>query len=112
MVNPPKKKHKTRIVSLRDLATREFLFIQSFRNRIRHISIPAPPPCSPAPVDIQEVSDIEMGADISIEEPPLLSSGHNECLGGVKVHQKFKRYDNSVGFGPSVVRIALSDISG
>jgi hypothetical protein len=106
MVAQTKKKATPRIVSSQGIPEREFLYFQSYKHRVLPIRIPAPPPDrhprdSHSAVDNHD-SDMPMGDSDDISSEPALSSpGQEECLGGVKVRPKHKRYDNSVRSRPS-----------
>jgi hypothetical protein len=89
MVVHSKKPKKSRIISSADVSTRQFLFTQSFQNRIQRI-----------PVSTQGPTAGHLGQDSpqveSNNDPSLVDPADEQSPGGVKIYQKAKRYLNSV----------------
>ena len=99
--NKRKCDSESRIVNSQDFSSREFLALHSSRNRVQRIRIAVPP--ATAHSDVEEQTDQHQqeifydcaGHDTETTPPNAIVE---ENPGGVKVHQKAKRYVNSVGF--------------
>jgi hypothetical protein len=109
MVVRSKKPKKSRIISSTDISTCEFLFTQSFQNRIRRIPVttqaPTAHPSSNHPG--QDSPQVE-----SSDDPTLFDSADERSPGGVKIHQKAKRYLNSVSITSARFILAITTFPG
>jgi len=101
-----KAKKGDHIVGTHNIPPREFLATNAYRHRIRHSRIPAPD----EPVARRSAADVDLQLDLDIEPTPF-NPVHDECTGGLKIHEKAKRYVNSVSvalLGPGRDELTLT----